>query len=59
MRAIRDMGGNCGIWLSNGIYYVDHSYRVTTRAQAMAVGVEHNQLTVLKWATMAVVDVAR
>ena len=57
MKAIRSMGGTCGIWLENGIYYVDHSFRVATKQQAMAVGVAHNQLTVLKWATMAVVDV--
>ena len=25
---IKAYGGNCGIWFSNGIYYIDKSHRV-------------------------------
>ena len=26
--AIKRMDGNCGVWYSNGIYYIDKSHRV-------------------------------
>ena len=28
---ILKMKGNCGIWFSNNIYYIDHSFRVKTK----------------------------
>jgi hypothetical protein len=52
IKAVRQMGGNCGVWYSKGIYYVDHSYRVATKREAMAVGRAHNQISVLNWRTM-------
>ena len=48
-------GGNCGVWFENGIYYIDHSFRVSTKAQALAIGRQYNQISVLKWATMSLV----
>lgn len=50
MQAVKLMGGNCGIWLENGIYYVDHSFRVATKKQAIAIGREHQQISVYGWA---------
>jgi hypothetical protein len=52
IKAVRRMGGNCGVWLENGIYYIDHSFRVNTKREAMAIGKEHNQISVLCWRTM-------
>lgn len=52
IREVRRMGGNCGIWLENGIYYIDHSFRVNTKREAMTIGREHNQISVLCWRTM-------
>ena len=52
IKAVRQMGGNCGVWLENGIYYIDHSFRVNTKKEAMAIGREHNQISVLCWRTM-------
>lgn len=52
---IEKMGGNCGIWLENGIYYVDHSFRVSTKKLALQIGKEHNQISILKWKTMELV----
>ena len=52
IKAVREMGGNCGIWLENGIYYIDHSFRVNTKRQAMEIGKAHNQICVLCWRTM-------
>ena len=55
MKAIREMGGNCGVWLEDGIYYVDHSFRVNTKHEAMEIGRQHQQISVLKWANMSLV----
>jgi len=52
IKAVREMGGNCGIWLENGIYYIDHSFRVNTKREAMEIGRAHNQISVLCWRTM-------
>ena len=53
--AIAEMKGNCGVWLSDGIYYIDHSFRVKTKRQALAIGREHNQISILKWVNMSLV----
>jgi hypothetical protein len=52
IKAVRAKNGNCGIWLENGIYYIDHSFRVNTKREAIAIGKEHNQISVLCWRTM-------
>ena len=49
---VRRMGGNCGVWVENGIYYVDHSFRVSTKREAVEMGRQHNQICVLSWRTM-------
>ena len=46
---VRKLGGNCGVWYSNGIYYVDHSFRVTTKAEALALGRTFNQISIWGW----------
>lgn len=51
-RLIRQLGGNCGIWYCDGIYYVDHSFRVNTKREALEIGKAHNQISVLCWRTM-------
>lgn len=48
-------GGNCGIWYSEGIYYIDKSHRVNTKKEALKVGKECNQISVLNWRTMGLV----
>ena len=52
MNAIKAYGGNCGVWFSGGIYYIDRSHRVNTKREAMAVGRACNQISVLNWRTM-------
>lgn len=52
MRAINAYNGNCGIWYSGGIYYIDKSHRVSTKKEAMRIGHECNQISVLKWKDM-------
>lgn len=55
VKAMEDMQGNCGVWYSEGIYYIDHSMRIATKKQALAIGREHNQISILKWETMELV----
>lgn len=52
MRAIREYKGDCGIWFADGIYYIDKSHRVATKREALAVGRQHNQISVLGWRKM-------
>lgn len=53
--AVRDYGGNCGVWYSGGIWFVDKSKRVATKREAMEIGKACNQISVLKWVTMTLV----
>lgn len=55
INAVKAYGGNCGIWYSEGIYYVDKSHRVNTKREALAVGRACNQISVLRWADMGLV----
>ena len=49
MDAVKAYGGNCGVWYSGGIYYVDKSHRVSTKQEAMRIGRECKQISVLRW----------
>ena len=50
IKAVRVMGGNCGIWYGeDGVYYIDHSFRVSTKAEALRIGREKNQICILRW----------
>ena len=53
INAVKAYNGNCGVWYSEGIYYVDKSKRVSTKREAMEIGRACNQISVLKWANMS------
>lgn len=55
MKMIKAFGGNCGIWLENGIYYIDKSKRVDTKREAMEIGRACQQISVLRWRDMGLV----
>lgn len=55
LAAILEMNGNAGVWYSEGIYYIDHSFRVATKTLALEIGKAHNQQSILKWSTMELV----
>lgn len=55
IKAVREMQGNCGIWYSEGIYYIDHSMRISTKREALKVGREHNQISILKWSNFSLI----
>lgn len=46
---VRKLGGNCGIWYSGGIYYVDHSIRINTKQEALAFGRQFSQISIWGW----------
>lgn len=46
---------DCGIWYSNGLYYVDASRRIPTKKEALKLAREHEQVSILKWATMELI----
>lgn len=52
INAVKAFGGNCGVWFSEGIYYIDKSHRVNTKREAMQIGKACNQISVLCWRTM-------
>ena len=51
--AVKAYKGNCGVWFSEGIYYIDKSKRVNTKREAMEIGRACNQISVLRWRDMA------
>ena len=52
IEAVKAYDGNCGVWYSEGIYYIDKSKRVSTKREAMRIGRECKQISVLNWRTM-------
>lgn len=52
MRAIKQYNGTCGVWYAGGIYYIDKSHRVNTKREAMEIGRECKQISVLRWRDM-------
>lgn len=55
INAVKAYGGNCGIWYSDSIYYIDQSKRVNTKREALRIGRECNQISVLRWRDMGLV----
>lgn len=52
MQMIKAYGGNCGIWFSNGVWYIDKSHRVNTKREALEIGRACNQISILRWSNM-------
>lgn len=55
LRAIHKYKDTCGVWLEKGLYYIDKSQRVKTKKDALELGREHNQISILKWSDMSLV----
>ena len=49
INAVKAYGGNCGVWFADGIYYIDKSFRVNTKREALEIGREHNQISIFGW----------
>lgn len=48
---VRKLQGNCGIWYAEGVYYVDHSFRISTKQEALAIGRKYSQISIWGWKT--------
>ena len=55
IKAVISCDGSCGVWYSNGSYYIDHSFRVATKAEALRIGKLHQQISVLRWKDMKLI----
>ena len=55
INAVKAYAGNCGIWYADGIYYIDKSHRISTKSEALKIGRECNQISILKWSNMSLV----
>lgn len=55
MDFIVEYKGNCGVWFSDGIYYIDYSVRIPTKKEALRIGKEHNQQSILRWKDMSLI----
>lgn len=55
MQYIKEYNGNCGIWYSEGVYYIDKSQRVNTKREALYLGRQCNQISILKWSNKSLV----
>lgn len=51
INTVRAYDGNCGVWYSEGIYYIDKCRRITTKREALIIGQEHHQLSIYGWKT--------
>ena len=40
---------SCGIWYSEGIYYIDICKRVSTKKEALEIGKAHKQQSIYNW----------
>ena len=50
LKLVEKYKGDCGVWLEKGVYYVDHSFRVKTKKEALEIGRKHKQISVFGWA---------
>ena len=55
IKAVKAYCGNCGVWYSDSVYYIDQSHRVNTKREALAIGRAHNQISILRWRDMGLV----
>lgn len=55
INAVKSYNGNCGVWYSEGVYYIDKSHRVNTKTEALTIGRACNQISVLRWRDMGLV----
>lgn len=46
-----------GLWIDNGLLYIDKSIRTKTKKEAMQIARENKQLAIFKWATSSSVMV--
>lgn len=58
LKAIQMYNGTCGAWKSptTGRICIDHSFRVSTKREAMEIGKKCHQESIFRWASMESVN---
>lgn len=46
---------NLGIWIENGIAYIDYSQNFTRKRDALRIGKRNNQISIYDWKNQAVI----
>ncbi len=52
---VKAYNGNCGVWLADGVYYIDKSHRERTKKEALRIGRNCKQISILKWSNMSLI----
>ena len=52
---VEEMGGDAGLWYSDGVFYVDHSIKIDDLEAAIEYGKANNQQSILKWDDMSLI----
>lgn len=52
---VKAYNGNCGVWLADGVYYIDKSHRERTKKEALRIGRNCKQISILKWSDMSLI----
>lgn len=47
--AVLNFNGNCGVWLSNNIFYIDNSHHIQGKKKAIQLGYDWKQLSIFDW----------
>lgn len=55
LKKIKEYNGNCGVWFSQNIFYIDKSHHIEDKETAIEIGKTHNQLSILDWHTMELI----
>ena len=53
IKAVKAYGGNAGLWYHQGVYYIDKSKRISTKKEALRIGKECKQISILSWRNMS------
>lgn len=48
-KAIDLYNGNCGVWYSEGLYYIDNSVHIENKRDALTIGKACEQQSILQW----------
>lgn len=55
LKTIKAWDGNAGVWYSKKVFYIDRSHHVADLDEAIKIGKEHNQQSILDWSTMELI----
>lgn len=57
INAVKAMGGNCGVWYSEGVYYVDQSKHYAVKRRALTIARAYEQKTIFRWSDKTLIKV--